>query len=131
MAGIEDFLPTRSKIRGGNAGLPSAPSDAGQIWNLNRPRLDPFSTETTPEDRTSLNLEDTELRPRPQESDCVESLEYDTNLQELTINFWERGSYKYFGFSAEAFTDFNNASSRGGHFNANIRNAGYAYERIA
>jgi hypothetical protein len=78
-----------------------------------------------------LPIHEEDLVPRAHPSDCVESLDYDVETQELTINFWERGSYKYFGFENWAFNEFNNAGSRGTYFNLYIRNAGYAYERIA
>src|SRR5215510_2097278 len=68
--------------------------------------------------------------PKEWPSECVASIEYDHDAEDLTIHFQERGSYIYHSFPKWAFSEFNNASSRGVYFNLYIRNAGYSYERI-
>jgi len=72
-----------------------------------------------------------QLPPKKTESECVSSLEYDIEEQQLTIHFMNRGSYVYYEFPPHEYMNFNQASSRGAYFNLYIRNAGYEYERIA
>lgn len=70
-----------------------------------------------------------ELEPKKQESDCVNSLEYDEEHQQMTVHFNKRGSYTYFDVEPYVFAEFNNAGSRGTYFNLYVRDR-YEYERI-
>jgi len=70
-----------------------------------------------------------QLIPREQGSDCVASLEYDVDHQQLTIHFNQRGSYVYFDVSPFVFAELNLSTLRGEYFNAYIRGQ-YAYERL-
>lgn len=71
------------------------------------------------------------LIPKDTHSECVASTFYDEDSEVLTIEFVERGTYEYQDFPFDAWREFNNTGSRGTYFNANIRNAGYDYERVA
>lgn len=69
--------------------------------------------------------------PKDWPSECVAAIEYDHEAEDLIIHFQKRGSYVYHSFPKWAFSEFNNAGSRGTYFNLYIRNAGYSYERVA
>ncbi len=74
-----------------------------------------------------------EFTPHNMESLCVASTEWiptDELSGELTINFQQRGTYKYFNFPVDEWLLFNNAASRGEYFNLYILDKGYSYERI-
>jgi hypothetical protein len=71
-----------------------------------------------------------QLPPKKQESECVASLEYFIDDQQLVIHFMKRGSYTYYDVPPHEYLNLNNASSRGKYFNLYIRDR-YEYERIA
>lgn len=63
------------------------------------------------------------------ESQCVRNIDYDEFTGELTVEFQERGTYKYFNVPLSEMANFVGASSKGTYFNYYIRN-NYSYERI-
>lgn len=64
------------------------------------------------------------------ESRVVQTLDYDPEKEELTLEFVERGTYKYQGVSLDTYVDFAEAESQGRYFNLYIRDR-YPYERIS
>lgn len=68
-------------------------------------------------------------RPIITNSSCTHSIAYDSELQELTIVFVERGTYKYLGVPADDYLGLKGADSQGTYFNLYIRDR-YPYERI-
>lgn len=62
------------------------------------------------------------------ESRCVASLDYEDG--DLTIEFHQRGTYRYFNFPLEEFVAFATSFSLGTYFNLYIKDAGYAYEKV-
>lgn len=62
-------------------------------------------------------------------SECVNTYEYDVELEVLTVFFQKRGTYRYANFSLAEFTNFAQAGSLGTYFNLYIRDQ-YEYERI-
>jgi hypothetical protein len=90
-----------------------------------------MARELHPYTRLRENFGSALLEPKEHGSECVRSLEYDIDRQQLTVHFWKRGSYTYFDVPAWLFGEFNNASSRGTYFNLYFRDAGYSYDRIA
>lgn len=48
----------------------------------------------------------------------------------LTITFQARGTYEYYNVPATTWIALKSAGSKGGYFNANIREAGYSYARV-
>lgn len=70
------------------------------------------------------------LEPKDVDSECVASLSYDPEREQMTVEFQERGSYVYFDVDPWVFSEFNNAGSRGVYFNTYIRDR-FEYERIA
>lgn len=71
-----------------------------------------------------------ELAPRQHDSECVQSLDYDPERQQMTVNFQKRGSYAYFDVPPDVYSEFNNASMRGTYFNLYVRDR-YEFERIS
>jgi lysyl-tRNA synthetase class 2 len=71
-----------------------------------------------------------ELKPREHGSECVDSLEYDLEHQQMTVHFNKRGSYVYFDVPPEEYAAFNTAGSRGTYFNLYIRDKYSDYERL-
>ncbi len=69
------------------------------------------------------------LLPHAYPSECVASLNYDGDTEELTVEFHERGTYKYFNFPFTEWILFNDAMSRGTYFNLYVRDR-YSFERI-
>jgi hypothetical protein len=69
-------------------------------------------------------------KPVITDSQCTKSISYDNSTQELTIEFQERGTYKYEGVPAEEYLGLKGASSHGTYFNLYIRDR-YNFERIA
>lgn len=78
-------------------------------------------------DESSLEIPGFEMEVS---STCCASVRYDPVKSELTIEFQERGTYKYYHFSLDDFAEFESSSSRGQHFNRNIR-PNFSTERIA
>lgn len=68
-------------------------------------------------------------KPIARDSMCVESIDYDWESNDLTVNFQQRGSYVYHGVSLETFSEFGSAYSMGTYFNLYIRDQ-YSYERV-
>ena len=64
------------------------------------------------------------------ESRVVQTLDYDPEKEELTLEFVERGTYKYNGVSLDTYVDFATAESQGRYFNLYIRDK-YPYERTS
>lgn len=64
------------------------------------------------------------------DSRCCASVRYNPVTAELTIQFQERGTFLYKHFSLDDFAQFEDSSSRGGHFNNYIRGQ-FDYERIS
>lgn len=63
-------------------------------------------------------------------SRCMRSIGYEKKTKRLDIEFRKSGAvYRYSGVGARAAANLEKASSRGRHFNRNVRNA-YAYEKI-
>jgi hypothetical protein len=71
-----------------------------------------------------------ELEPLSHPSDCVASLSYDFDREQVTCHFHKRGSYTYFNVEPQTFAEWNNAGSRGTYFNLYIRDR-YEFERIS
>jgi hypothetical protein len=62
-------------------------------------------------------------------STCLSSADYDPQAETLTLTFKKDGSvYTYHGVSQAEYANLMNAGSKGGEFNADIRND-YPYER--
>ena len=78
----------------------------------------------------SLPIRPSEVVPKKTESECVASVDYDPESEQLTIVFHARGTFVYYDFPIHAWVEFNGAGSRGTYFNLYIRDAGYEYERI-
>ena len=70
-----------------------------------------------------------ERNPRDWVSECVDVLEYDETLLEMTVHFVMRGSYIYKGVEPQIYAEFNNAGSRGVYFNLYIR-GNYESQRV-
>ena len=64
------------------------------------------------------------------ESTCVANVEYNPLTREMTIEFVERGTYKYHEVPLDDYVDFETSGSQGKYFNLYIRDK-YEYERIA
>lgn len=64
------------------------------------------------------------------ESTCVNDVAYDPETMEMTINFQQRGSYKYYDVPLDVYIDFETSGSRGKYFNYYIKEQ-FSYERIA
>lgn len=71
------------------------------------------------------------LAPRAQESECIQSLEYDPDTFQMTVHFWKRGSYTYFDVEPWQFEEFNQSSERGTYFNLYVRPFFTNFERVA
>ncbi len=71
-----------------------------------------------------------QLEPKQADSDCVASLSYDPENEQVICHFHKRGSYTYFNVSPQVFAEWNEAGSRGTYFNLYIRDT-YQYERIS
>ena len=63
------------------------------------------------------------------DSTNVEAIGYDESRQELHVRFLESGSYVYFDVSEAVFTEFLQASSKGGYLNTHIKGV-YSFERL-
>jgi KTSC domain len=63
------------------------------------------------------------------ESQCVADVSYDPLDSSMTIQFQQRGTYKYKDVPVDVYVDFETSGSRGQYFNNYIRNT-YSYERI-
>lgn len=68
-------------------------------------------------------------KPRARDSLCVESIDFDPETEELTVNFQQRGSYLYSGVPLNVMVEFGSAYSMGTYFNLYIRDQ-YSFERI-
>lgn len=64
------------------------------------------------------------------ESRCVSNLDYDPDEEVMTLEFVERGTYKYRGVSLDTYVDFATAESQGRYFNLYIRDK-YPFEKVA
>jgi hypothetical protein len=71
-----------------------------------------------------------ELAVREAASECVASLSYDIEREQVNCTFQKRGTYTYFNVSPDVFAEWNNASSRGTYFNLYIRGR-YEYDRLS
>ncbi len=71
-----------------------------------------------------------DLFPREHGSECVQSLEYDIERQQMTVHFNKRGSYTYFDVDPQVFAEFNLSAERGTYFNLYIRDR-YEYDRLS
>lgn len=69
-------------------------------------------------------------KPIITDSECTKTISYDVSTQELTIEFQERGTYKYEGVPADEYLGLKDAASHGTYFNLYIRDR-YNFERIA
>lgn len=81
--------------------------------------------------RLRHNVGSKALLPKEQDSECVSSLEYDVERQQMTVHFTKRGSYVFFDIEPWLFSEFNSAASRGTYFNLYIRPQYTNFERIA
>ena len=70
------------------------------------------------------------LEPKDVDSECVASLSYDPEREQMTVEFQERGTYTYFDVDVNTYSEFNNAGSRGTYFNMYVRDR-FEYERIS
>lgn len=62
-------------------------------------------------------------------SECVNTLSYDPETQQLTIVFQKRGTYLYYDVSLEEYERIQFAGSQGYTFNQSIRDIKY-FEKI-
>lgn len=62
------------------------------------------------------------------QSSNIEDIEYDVELQELTVKFLSGSTYVYFGVPEAVWEDLMNASSKGSYFYHNIRNT-YSFKK--
>lgn len=69
-------------------------------------------------------------KPIITDSECTKTISYDSSTQELTIEFQERGTYKYSNVPADEYLGIKGASSHGTYFNLYIRDR-YNFERIS
>lgn len=67
---------------------------------------------------------------QPLESKMFISTAHDPESSVLYLRFQSGDVYRYFGFSAEQYTDFLNAESRGRYFLSHIRDR-FRYDRLA
>lgn len=56
---------------------------------------------------------------------------YDDEKLELTIHFNNGGIYKYSNVPVDIWHGLTQASSVGSYFHHNVKNAGFAYERLS
>lgn len=63
------------------------------------------------------------------ESTCVADVEYNPLTREMTVQFVERGTYKYKEVPIDEYVDFEMAASQGKYFNLYVRDR-YSYERV-
>lgn len=68
-------------------------------------------------------------KPIITDSKCTKTISYNSVTQELTIEFQERGTYRYSGVPAEDYLGLKGASSQGTFFNLYIRDR-YNFERV-
>lgn len=62
-------------------------------------------------------------------STCVNSVTYNPVTREMTIQFQQRGTYKYLDVPFDEYIEFETAGSRGTYFNLYVRD-NYEYERV-
>ena len=77
-----------------------------------------------------LAIRPADVKPKETKSSCIASVSYDEDAEQLTIEFFERGTYTYYDFPIHDWLEFNGASSRGTYFNMYIRDR-FECERIA
>ena len=65
----------------------------------------------------------------PVVSESIAAIGYDDDAEVLEIEFITGSVYRYRGVSQDVFEDFRQAASKGGFFNAYIKNA-YAFEQV-
>lgn len=68
-------------------------------------------------------------KPVITDSECTRSISYNATTDELTIEFQQRGTYRYSGVPADEYLGIRDAASHGTYFNLYIRDR-YPYERI-
>ena len=66
----------------------------------------------------------------PVTSSNLKSVGYDAASQTLEIEFHSSGVYQYSQVTQSVHSGLMSASSHGQYFNANIKNAGYPYQKI-
>ncbi len=69
-------------------------------------------------------------RPIVTESECTKSIAWNSETGDLTIEFQNRGTYKYSGVPSDEYLGLKDAASHGTYFNLYIRDR-YEFERIA
>lgn len=62
-------------------------------------------------------------------STCTNTVTYNPITRDLTVEFKQRGTYKYGDVPMDVYLDFKNNGSHGTFFNQSVRN-NYVYERI-
>jgi hypothetical protein len=63
------------------------------------------------------------------ESRAIQVVDYDPETSDLTVEFVNRGTYRYSGVPLDTYVDFATAESQGRYFNLYIRDK-FSYERI-
>jgi hypothetical protein len=79
---------------------------------------------------TLLRLIESRKKFSINESRCVANVDYDNETQSLTVEFNQRGTYRYSNVPLDVYVDFATAGSQGTYFNLYIRPQ-YAFERIS
>jgi hypothetical protein len=68
---------------------------------------------------------------QPVESSNIAAIGYDDEEQALFIEFNSGSTYKYIDVPFAMYEAFMDADSKGRFFHSNIRQGGYAYERLS
>ncbi len=66
----------------------------------------------------------------PVSSTNLRSVGYDPSTSTLEVEFRHGGIYQYFDVPAARYDGLLSAYSKGGYFDAFIKNGGYAYHRV-
>jgi hypothetical protein len=62
------------------------------------------------------------------DSSTIEAIGYESNSEELHVQFLSGGYYIYFGVPCSVYDEFSSAPSKGGYFHANIKGV-YPYAK--
>ncbi len=65
------------------------------------------------------------------DSTCLDSVDYEPSTETMILDFDRGGVYSYATVPQAIYDALIAAASKGTYFNANIRNAGYAYTQIS
>lgn len=64
------------------------------------------------------------------ESSNIEAIGYDTDTNELYVEFKNGSTYKYMGVPFETYQELMDAESHGTYLNANIKKGGFEYVKL-